>query len=383
MSSVRAKDGDTMMIMRRIGSFCRRHALAMWLVVVPLLTVVLLVRHWTEVGQIAEALSQAHPRWIAVGVGIELGTIVASALTYRVLLRRLGHPLSCLTLAGAHLRRGALGALFFLNGPASVYVFIRILKQRHVPVDDGLLTVALRSVAGQVAFIVILVAVLAIRGANHALAVVGVLLAAGVAFAPLFRSRWQWRMPCLGRLPFSLEKRAATFMARLRGHRLAPRDLAWPVALMLLIRAGPIGLLFASLHALDVETTFGVVITAYLAAVLAHTMVPLFQGAGVVEAAAAVALTQSGVPAETAIGVALVWRLMDFWMVFAAGLALHALASLGPRFTERPVAPARSPRPSSAGFALRTAPSPVPVPAFVAPRAATGVSRSARHGSTT
>jgi hypothetical protein len=123
---------------RRTGSFGRRHALAIWLAVVPLLTAVFVVRHWQEVGQIATAIREAHPRWIAVGIGIEIVTIVTSALTYRLLLRRLGHCLPCLTLAGAHVRRAALGTIFVLSGPASVYVFVRILKQWRVPTDDGL-----------------------------------------------------------------------------------------------------------------------------------------------------------------------------------------------------------------------------------------------------
>ncbi|MGH2561510.1 MAG: hypothetical protein ACRDJH_20790, partial [Thermomicrobiales bacterium] len=231
MASVQAETAGTTIFVRQIGSFLRQHALAIWLAVVPLLAVALVVRHWEEVGQIGAALRQAHPRWIAAGVGIEIATIAASALTYRIILGRLGHSLSCLTVAGVHLRRTALGALFFVNGPASVYVLLRILKQRRVPVDDGLLTVALRSVAGQIAFVAILIAALAIHGANHALIIVGVLLAASIAAAPLARSRWRWRLPWVGRLPFGLGGRAMAFMARLRGHRLASRDLAWPVVL--------------------------------------------------------------------------------------------------------------------------------------------------------
>lgn len=339
---------------RRIWSFVRGHALAIWLAVVPLLTVALIVRHWQEVGEIGQALRDAHPRWIVAGIGIEVVTVVVSALTYRILLRRLGHRLSCLTLAGAHLRRVALGAIFVVSGPASVYVFLRILKQRRVPVDDGLLTIALRSVAGQGAFVVVFAAALAIHGANHVLAAFGGALALAFALAPLVRLHWRRRLPWLRRLPYGLGDRAAAFLTRLRGHRLAVRDLGWPVLLMLVCRLGPIGLLFASLRALEVEATPRVAITAYLAALLAHTMVPVFHGAGVVEAAAAVALEQSGVPAETAVGVALLWRLMDFWLVLAIGLALHAASSFGPRGVALPATIARSSRANPAEPATLT-----------------------------
>jgi uncharacterized membrane protein YbhN (UPF0104 family) len=365
-------------LLRRIGAFGRKHALALWLIVVPILTVVLLVRHWQEVGQISDALRRAHPRWILVGFGIEVVTIVASALTYKVLLRRLGHPLSWPMLAGAHLRRVAVGALFFFNGPASVVVFLRILKQRHVSTDDGLLTIGLRSVASQGAFIVVLVGALMVHGANQASIVVAVFLAATVFAVLLLRSRWHYRLPWVHRLPFGLGERATVFLARLRGHRLELRDLSWPAVFMLVGRIGPIGLLFASLRALDVDTTLSMTIAAYLAAFLAHMMVPVFQGAGVVEAAAAVALTQSGVPAETAIGVALLWRLLDFWMVFAAGLAIHALASLSPRLGERRSNAAYTPRTRSFGFGLRSAPSPLAVPASVSSHPSSSLIRDRR-----
>src|SRR5688500_15785611 len=150
-----------------------RYVFVGWLVAAPVLVVVALSRRRQELEQIGEALWTADPHWIAVGIGIEALTVLVAGLAYHLLLRRLGYRLSCLTLASAHLQRCAAGAISPLSGPTSVYVLVQLLAQRRVPTPDGLLTVALRSAAGQIAFVLTLVVGLALLQPTVALSIAG------------------------------------------------------------------------------------------------------------------------------------------------------------------------------------------------------------------
>jgi uncharacterized protein (TIRG00374 family) len=351
---------------RQIALFGRGHALAIWLIVIPLLVAFVVARQWDEVGRIGEALRTAHPHWIVIGIGIETVTIIVTALTYQILLRRLGHRLSCLTLASVHLQRVSLGTIFLVSGPASLYAFLRILNRRQVPTEDGLLTSGLRSLAGHGAFLILLVTGLMIQGSPYAMVVAGLIVVLVIALTVLTRRRprrsWQGRPYWLRRLPSRVARWVVEFRVRLRRHQLHLRDLAWPVVLALIGRAGPVGLLFVSLRALGIDASLPTVVTAYFAAVFAHAMVPVLQGTGAVEAATALALRHHGVPAEMAISVVLLWRLIDFWLPFAAGL----VAAMTPWVAKGAEEAAPSFKGAASSLAWRPAPTPAPAPVVTA-----------------
>jgi uncharacterized protein (TIRG00374 family) len=330
---------------KRAASFLLRHGVVAWLSLVAVLAAVVFVRQRAELGQIAEALRTADPRWVAVGIGIEIATLLAIGLTYHLLLRRLGYRLSCLTLASVHLQRAAVSTLSPVSGPTSVCVFVRLLTRERVPTQDGFLIVALRSIAGQGALALTLAVALALQGPSPVLIVAAGAVAAAILLAGLRRPVVSFkpiRPVWLRRLPRGVVRWIVEFRRRFRHHRLAPRDLAWPLALAVAMRAGAVVLLFASLRAFGVEASAGTVSTVYVAALVARVTVPVFGGAGVVEAATAMALTQTGLPGDLAIGVALLWRLIDFWLPLVVGLTVHA-ATLA-----RPPAP-RRPRPPATG----------------------------------
>ncbi|MEA2597877.1 MAG: hypothetical protein QOF01_4346 [Thermomicrobiales bacterium] len=357
---------------RRSCTFLRRYGLALWVVALPLLTIAVVLRRQDELQQIASAIREANPMWLVGGLAVEALILIAIALTYRSVLRRLGHSLSCPTLLVAHLQRTAIGAISPLSGPTSVYVFLRYVKRRRVGTDDGLLAIALRSIVAQAAFLLMLVVALGATGSAYALPIFVVL-----ALAVVIPSRFVVRRtgngsevdrPCwTARLPRWARERTESFVVRARRHRLAPTDLALPLVFAIATRLGAFGLLYAGLHALNTPASVGVVATAYCAGMIAYLAIPIFQGAGAVEAAAAMALTHGGVPAEAAIGAVLLWRLLEFWLPIALGLLLQvgSFASswtgtrgygrVRGRVTLRPAAPAWHPGPAQ--------PAPRPLPA--------------------
>jgi phosphatidylglycerol lysyltransferase len=273
-------------------------------------------------------LRQADAGWLAIGLAVEAAILLGIAMTYRVVMRRLRYDLSYPTLLAAHLQRTAIAAISPVSGPTSVYVFVRYVKRCRVPTDDALLTVALRSIAAQAGFVILLVLALAATGSAYAVPGFVALIGAGAATIVVSRPRFAGGTGWINRLPIWARRRAEHFLHRASRHQLVPRDLALPLALATAARLGAIGILYASLHALGVSASLGLVATAYCAAMIACLAVPAFQGAGVVETATAVALKHGGVEAQTAVGAALLWRLLDFWLPIGLGLLLQVGAVL-------------------------------------------------------
>src|SRR5262249_53055339 len=116
----------------------------------------------------------------------------------------------------------------------------------------------------------------------------------------------------------------------------AKRDLITPVALAVVTRLGSIAILYAALRAVGGSAPAGVVVFAYCAGLLASIAVPVLQGAGAVESTVALGLTRGGVPAEVAIGTALLWRLLEFWIPLALGLLLQAGSDMRSRTVSAP-----------------------------------------------
>jgi uncharacterized membrane protein YbhN (UPF0104 family) len=326
MTTVAEFREDSPGLLRRTFAFVRRYGLILWIVALLLFTAAIVVRRWQEFEQIVAALRTADPAWLVLGVAIETAILIVIALTYRTILRRLRHDLPGQTLLSAHLQRTAIGAVSPLGGPTSVYVFVRYVRRYRVSTDDALLTVALRSIAGQVAFVLLLVAALLATGSEFGLPGLAVLVAIGAAglvvrrlrpFGPGPGSGWTDRLPAWAR------ERTEQFRRRAHRHQLVPRDLALPLGLTIATRLGTIGILYASLHALGTSASFGLVATAYCAAMFAHLAVPIFHGAGAVETATAVALTHAGMETETAIGAVLLWRLLECWLPIGIGLLLQ------------------------------------------------------------
>lgn len=335
---------------RRILCLVRAYGLYLWFALLPVLVTVIVLRRRDELNQIAAAMRQANPGWLLAGALVELAILLAIALTYRGILRRLGHRLSCQTLLAAHLQRTAIGAISPVSGPATVYVFLRHLGRRGVATDDGLLTVALRSIAGQVAFVVVLVGAIAATGSVYALP--GLAVLATIALGAVAVSRWRLGSAIVGagwtaRLPHWAQARTEKFLLRARRHRLTPRDLVLPLACAVSARLGTSAILFASLHALSVPASIDVVATAFCASMLAHIATPVFQIAGVVETATAVALAHAGVPADAAVGAMLLWRLLEHWLPVLLGLILQVgwMVSKGSETVALPTPLPRAPHP--------------------------------------
>ncbi|MGD9711939.1 MAG: YbhN family protein [Thermomicrobiales bacterium] len=309
-----------------------RFGTILWLVIVAVAAVWVVFQGWEELVDTYHELRAATLSWIAVAILIQLLLLVFSAFTYLVVLRRLGHRLPVRQLTDAHLQRSAISVVTPAGGPASVFMFVRYVGQRGVPAEDGLLTIGVRSSSATVTFIAALIPAAligeSIAGGTIAVALSCGIVLFGIALVKGERDGWQTPLRWSQRLPAWARSRVEQFIINFRDHGLRPGDLVPPMILALLVRMCVVGVLWASLRALDVDPGLETMLNTYFATLLASTVIPVFGGAGAVEAVSIVTLRQAGIPAEIAIGATLLWRMIDLWIPVAIGLLLHARAEL-------------------------------------------------------
>lgn len=81
--------------------------------------------------------------------------------------------------------------------------------------------------------------------------------------------------------------------------------------------------LLAILHSLGVSVALPAVLAAYGLSLIAGTFTMLPGGGGTVETALALALSVQGVPLDTAVGTAILFRLLSFWLLLPLGAVCY------------------------------------------------------------
>lgn len=304
-----------------------RYGVFIWLALLVVLAVWFVSRQQEEIRQIVNALTAADQRWLAGIVAVQLVALVLSGLTYKVILRRLGHHLRLRHLIDLHLQRHVVGTLTPVSGPASVYVLIRNLGQRGVSTDDALLTTTLRSATGYASFVLLLIPTflfhrpsgIALIGAAILVAMLTVL---ATAISLLLRQHRHAHAP--GRLQRRLPDRVVAFVDHARDYGIRVQDLAWPFLVGLAQNLVNALTLFIALRAMHQDVSPVVVLVGFTAGTMFSLVAPVFQGIGLVEVSMAVALQQMGVPVPAAVGAALLFRVGDVWLPLVLGLAAQA-----------------------------------------------------------
>jgi uncharacterized protein (TIRG00374 family) len=309
-----------------------RFATIAWLIGLVILAGWVVFKGREDLKNTLQEIRDADPAWIAAAVLIQFILLLMCALTYKVVLHRLGHRLGVWRLLDAHMQRSAISVVTPAGGPASVFMFVRYVGQRGVPAEDGLLTIGVRSASSTITFIAVLIPAALIGDSLAGLLIaIGLLVGMVLAGIALFKGEkdgWETPLRWSRRLPRWARTRVQTFIINFRDHGLKPVDLLPPMFLALLIRIAVVAVLWACLNALGISPSLETMMNTYFASLVASTVIPVFGGAGAVEAVSIVALRQAGIPNEIAIGATLLWRLIDLWIPVGIGLVLHAREEL-------------------------------------------------------
>ncbi len=316
-----------------------------WLAVLAISVAYVLFRGRGELGNTWKQLQSADLTWILIAILIQALMLIFNGMTYKIILKRLGYSVPLPMMVNAHMQRTSISTVTPGGGPASVFIFARFVAKRGVPAEDGLLTIAVRTLAVAITFIAVLIPGAAIddslQGMIIAAAGVAALIIGGIALWRGNANNWQTPLAWSERLPGWAKGRIQGFITTFRDHGLKPADLVPAIVLTLLVRLTVVLVLFACLKALGVHPTFQTMINTYFASIVAGAVIPLFGGAGAVEAVSILTLKQAGIPGDVAIGATLLWRFIDLWIPVGIGLLLHAKTELPAAIDETPVVAAK------------------------------------------
>lgn len=289
-------------------------------------------RHQAEIQTIWHSLRAAELEWVAALVGLEIGILALIAITYRSLLMRMGHRVGVSDLITVHLQRIVVGTVTPVGGPSSMAIFVHCLRRRGVRPADALLTVSIKSVISNTAFLILLVPVLIVQRPSTLL----LLSTAGLVLLVLSMG-WLLYTALSGRKPprwvlHRIPRRGLRFLAEVRAHQISPGSLVQPFLYMLGTKLGGVVMLFIALRAVGQSPDIQVPLMAYVVGMVFLLVAPVFQGIGVVEVSMAVALQHLGVPPAAAVSATLLTRVGELWLPLVTGIAVQ----LGELLRKRP-----------------------------------------------
>lgn len=331
-------------------------------VVLLVATVVAVVANAGELRQVWQAVQAADRRYLAAAAGIELAFVVNLALFYRSTFRasrvRAEHGRFFLLTSAAHFvniisKSGGLGgiALYLQEGRRSGESSARITAAYLAAY-----------VLGYVAYFAVLIAALVllyVRGSLQtaevaaSIVILAIVVVSVIVMATGLRSKATLeRLYLLAARPVNLVARplrrppfidretAAETVSELYdavSHvKRNPAAYVVPFAHALLVEVIGVATLYVVARSLYAEVRFDAALVSYAVSILFSMVAVTPGGLGFVEASLGVLLVSFGVDRHTAIAVALIYRLYEFWIPLVLGaIALQLLR-------ERTAAPAAS-----------------------------------------
>lgn len=279
--------------------------------------------------EVATAISQARPAWVAIAVVAETVSIGFFASQQRQLLHSFGVPMSLPQAGALSYARSAIAIGLPAGSALSAGFAFRQFRVRGASRTIAA-TVTILSAAASSGTLVLLylIGALSVVAAGRPLptAAVGVLLVVGAALLHSWRRRRPTatgrrhrldalarRWPRIGRAAH----RIADTIGSLRA--LSPADRAVVIGLAAANWLGDIGCLFAAAQAFDLGISAPHLVAAYLG-VQVMRQIPLTPGGiGLIEAGLLAALISAGAAHGGAAGAVLVYRLLSCWLIIPIG----------------------------------------------------------------
>lgn len=313
-----------------------------WLVIVAVLAVWVLRNQQDQLRDIADRLKTADRSWLAAIVVIEILSIWSVAYTYKLTLNRLGHKASTAYQFDLHLQRTGVNFAAPFGGAATAFVYVERMKQTGVNRQDALLALVMRTLSVYGATVVVVVLTAALSG--RPLFVVGAVVALVAMIVGLIvlarqgQGDWKTILRWSKRLPQKFQRQLADAIDQFKAHQLSPRDFLGTVATTLLTRVCTLAMIYACVRAVGFTPDLYGIFLAYVTSFVAARIVPVLYGMGAVEGSLTLSLQRSGVPADIAIGAALLFRFFDFFLPSLIGLAIYAWAERkNPSFRDEPI----------------------------------------------
>jgi phosphatidylglycerol lysyltransferase len=286
-----------------------------------------LMRSGSELRRAAPMVASADPRWVMAAMASQVVILALITGKYRMLFTRLGAQVNPLIVARAHLRRHLVSTLVPFGGPAGLTRFVRDLGAHQVNAGTVIFASLLATLVNEVAFALFLLPVLgwlAVAGRATgpmvaAVVALGAIVVAGVSGAIAVLRRGKLPANIAARIP----ARITLSIAEARMHDIRAVDVAAAVPFALAVNVAGVAILVASLGAVGQHPTMTTILAARVVASLVGLLIPVFHGAGAVEATVVGTLHAGGVPVPDALAAIVLYRLAQFWLPLSMGVLAH------------------------------------------------------------
>ncbi|MEO7908132.1 MAG: lysylphosphatidylglycerol synthase transmembrane domain-containing protein [Roseiflexaceae bacterium] len=307
---------------------------------------------------ILEALGLARaakPAWLLLAFAVVMGSFLISSQVFQVALHSLGYRVGVLRLWAITIVAVVTSQLFPAGSVASYAFLLGTLRRRGVSAAESVLVSTLEALSyagAMLIFAVFGVAYLASRtlaADPDGSSLLAPLLAAGIALlliggvlfvltrAPTTITRWLLRIHTLLFRLLRRSRSAAwvdTTVAEIIRMRVLVAErrgmIVLQVAIQLTALSGHSLGLYLVLRSLDASPSFLTVLTAFGIALLTSTVNVLPGGGGTVEATLVAVLVQLGA-SSAAIPAAIVFRLLNFWVMLPIAASCYAWLAHGRR----------------------------------------------------
>ncbi|MDQ7850310.1 MAG: lysylphosphatidylglycerol synthase transmembrane domain-containing protein [Armatimonadota bacterium] len=323
---------------------------AIW-IFAPILLLLVVISRTAELNTLARILLTAHPGWLVAALGLQVVFALNQGAFYQAVFRLLDTAVSLGTAVWLALVM-AFGSLATpVGATAGVAFFVVAARDRGLSPSRALLASLSYYFFDYAALLVVLLAGAAVQLVQRdlqpsqltALVVFAAVMASGTGLAirliavPTALSRWMMRMAGvlnwvsrgLRRPPAISRERLARWVHEVQevvaAVRARPRHALRPALHALGVQAVGLATLSVVFRAIGEALPPGVLVAGYAVGTFLMIVSITPSGAGVTEGGMIVTFSSLGVPLETAVAGALLFRLVAFWLPMVAGfLSLHA-----------------------------------------------------------
>lgn len=324
---------------------------ALW-VLAPILLLLAVIFQVAELQTLGRIFAGAHPGWLVAALLLQAGFALNQGAFYQAVFALLDTavPLSTAVWLSLVMAFGSLATP--MGTTAGMVIFVTAARDRGLPTSRAFLSSVGYYLFDYVAFLVVLLIGMLVLVSRRDLSpaeliVIGLFtlgvgtagaVALRVLLAPAILSRLVVRVAAIvnrasgwvRRRPVFDRERVAEWVAELETVlgvvRRHPRRAARPMLHAFLLQCIGLGTLAVVFRAIGYAMHPGVLVAGYAVGTFFMVASITPSGVGVTEGAMIVTFTSLGVPLETAVAGALLFRLFGFWLPMLAGfLSLHML----------------------------------------------------------
>ena len=310
----------------------KKKAIARWMSwlfgMAILVAVILFATHLSEEQAFAQLLAHTKPVWLLFGLLLQLGTYMADARIWQLIIARAGIPRPLWSYMGLGLAKLFMDQVVPSGGMSGTLLVVRALDRRGIPRGTSMAAVVVDVVsyyATYVAALALAIGVIWIRGELTLYiilpAAVFSCVAASIPVVLGLVSRGRKPPPWIQRLPIvgsGLKALAEATPAIAHDSSLIARCMLLQGAIFLLDTAT----LWSMLCALGLSVHPAQVFASFMLSTLARTLGPVPGGLGIFDAVSVATLKLMGVSVAAGLAATLLFRGFSYWLPMVPGILL-------------------------------------------------------------